>query len=379
MNGWEPTTVTRELTVQLVAPGDGSRLAPRGPALRRGRPVRRARDVPHRPGRGRGVGLRPRAAHPRRAPPVRRRRRAGLAVLERRRRGRLHRPHLPRRRGVAAGADPRAGRLPRPHATPCARRARSASTSTSTAPSRPCSPLTSSRRVSRRPGARRRPVAAPAGHRGARRRRPRARRRAPPGRPARPTPRWPTSSRRSECAAPSVAARNASSTESPIARQASWIAYGIDSHHDVPGLQSVASASSTPASRSTAGVAPRLRPQRQGDGRQQHADDARRCHRPGVLGAHVLEVVGAGAAELGGQAGGAGAGDLLGVQPQAEPVRRRAAVRMRRASVDGEDALVAEDVAPAGAGRPQPRAGSRRPRRRSRRGRGPAGTTCAPR
>ena len=24
MNGWVPTTVTRELTVQLVAPGDGS-------------------------------------------------------------------------------------------------------------------------------------------------------------------------------------------------------------------------------------------------------------------------------------------------------------------------------------------------------------------
>ena len=63
----------------------------------------------------------------------------------------------------------------------------------------------------------------------------------------------------------------------------------------------------------------------------------------------MLEVVGAGAAELGGQAGGTRPGDLLGVQPQAEPGGAGGG-QDAAGLVDGEDPLVAEDVGPAGSG-----------------------------
>ena len=67
---------------------------------------------------------------------------------------------------------------------------------------------------------------------------------------AAPTPRCPTSPRSSAAAPPAVAARSASMGVRPISRTASAMTNGIELEKHVPGLQSVASATRTPASTS---------------------------------------------------------------------------------------------------------------------------------
>ena len=93
-------------------------------------------------------------------------------------------------------------------------------------------------------------AASPAGRPGARTTAPRARR----GRPATPRPPARRPSRRSARAPPTVAATRASAAVIRISRTASAMTNGIDDVLQVPGLQSVASATSTPASRRRAPV-----------------------------------------------------------------------------------------------------------------------------
>ena len=112
---------------------------------------------------------------------------------------------------------------------------------------------------------------------------------------------------------------------------------------DVPGLQSVARASVTPASCSirAGGVA---RPQAERRRRQEHGDHAGVGQGPGVGLVGMHQVVGRQAAQLGRQPGPAGVGQLLGVDAGGQPV---APPRLQHPPglVDGQRPLVAEGVA----------------------------------
>ena len=88
------------------------------------------------------------------------------------------------------------------------------------------------------------------GHRAGRPGAGRTARRGRRGRPARRRASAPTSSRRSARAPPAVAAQTASAGVIRISRTASATQNGIDEVYDEPGLQSVASATVTPASSS---------------------------------------------------------------------------------------------------------------------------------
>ncbi len=111
-------------------------------------------------------------------------------------------------------------------------------------------------------------------------------------------------------------------------------------------MQSVESASVTPASRSTAYWSNAKVRSDKRHRRQQDADNPGRRHRTGSFGRDVLEVVGAGAPELGSQVGRSGVRDLLRMQARSEPASRCGLQNPPRL-VEGEDALVAEDVDPA--------------------------------
>jgi hypothetical protein len=115
--------------------------------------------------------------------------------------------------------------------------------------------------------------------------------------------------------------------------------------NDVPGLQSVASTTVTPAS-SSARASGHGRPARQVGHREQGRDDARRGERLPILGSQVREMVGARRSELGGELRARAVLQLVRMDTESHPAvarGRQHAPRLRPV----ERAAVAEHVAPA--------------------------------
>ncbi len=189
-------------------------------------------------------------------------------------------------------------------------------------------------------------------------------------------------------AAPRVAASSASSVVMPISRTASARQNGIDDVYDVPGLQSVASATGTPASssRRASGYG---RPGRELDTGQQGRDGGATLgtYRIGegvdVGVAEVGAVIDARGAELDGEGHPGTVPELVAVHAREQPgADARAQHGPRLVGVEGvRRAGLAEHVDPAGVGRAGRRACRRRRGRGRPRGRAAnsAGTTCAPR
>ena len=140
---------------------------------------------------------------------------------------------------------------------------------------------------------------------------------------ARPTPRWPTSSRPQRLrAAGGRRPERLGRASSASPRTASAMQNGIDEVKHEPGLQSVASATGTPASssRRASGIG---RPGRELRARQQGRDRRRPGQRVDVGVGEVGAVVDAGRAELDGEPHARARAELVGVQPR-PPARARA-------------------------------------------------------
>ena len=212
------------------------------------------------------------------------------------------------------------------------------------------------------------PVGHPAGRPGAGR----TGRRGSPGRPARRGRSTPDVVRRSARAPPAVAAQTASAGVIRISRTASATQNGIDEVYDDPGLQSVASATVTPASssRRASGYGDRVENSAPGSrvatvslrrlGAAAESQRRRRRRTGGCSGRRWPRPARPRAAPP--APGRAGWRAAAGRSPADCP-----AVRMARGVVGVEGAPLAEDVDPAGVRRGGGRASARRPAPRSRR------------
>ena len=179
----------------------------------------------------------------------------------------------------------------------------------------------------------------------------------------------PTSSRRSAAAPPAVAAHNASAGVKFMSRTATAMQNGMLVVYELPGLQSVASATVAPASMSRRASGYRARVENSAPGSSVATVVPRRGERFDVVVGGIGAVVHRRRAQLDARAGcprrgRAGRRAAAGSGPAAMP-----AVEDVAGLVDVERAAIAEHVHPAGMRRAGRQHRRRRPGRCSRRGR----------